>query len=215
MITIGLIDNYAIIRLGLAFILNENFKEMELLEASTASDFSKLYAKKKLDVLILGNNSSNSKECFEEVISLRIEFPQVPILVYDENIKQNMTVQYFELGISGYISKENITGEIVKGIYAVKNKGQFICPSLLDRLLRIEAKRDVDPKKSKMLTVRETQVAQYLSQGMRTSWIANTLGRKPSTISTIKNTIFRKMNVENIIQLRSLFSVRDTKQSVN
>lgn len=214
MITIGLIDNYAIIRLGLAFILNDNFKEMELLEASSGKNFSKLYSKTKLDVLILGNNSSNEKECFEEVISLRIAFPQVPILVYDENIRQNLTVQYFELGISGYISKENVTSEIVKGIHAVHSKRQFICPALLDKLLRIEVKRDVDQKKNKVLTVRETQIAQYLSQGMRTSWIANTLGRKPSTISTIKNTIFRKMNVDNIIQLRSLFSTRDIKQSV-
>ena len=48
---------------------------------------------------------------------------------------------------------------------------------------------------------------------MKTSWIAKTLDRKPSTISTIKHTIFKKMKVDNVVQLMNLFGLRDLEKA--
>jgi DNA-binding NarL/FixJ family response regulator len=211
MITIGIIDNYAIIRLGLNLILNQQLENPELLEADSISEFYVKYADKECDVLILGNNSAVAQECFDEVTALRKYYPLTPVIVYDENIDQNLTVGYFELRAQGYISKQNIAGEIVNGIKAVMNRKQFLCPVLLQKLLKfVTNDGTTDTGVTKVLTARESEIATYLSQGMRTSWIADTLGRKPSTISTIKGTIFRKMKVENVVQLKNIFGIKDT-----
>lgn len=213
MITIGLIDNYAIIRLGLNFLLHEHFNELELLESDSVADFANQYEDKKCDVLVLGNNSLIARDCFKTVSALRKQFPQVPILVYDENINQNLTVRYFELRIQGYIAKESIAREIVNGINALLNKKQFLSPDVLESLLRFVVRKELEPAGANVLTARESEIALYLSQGMKTSWIAKTLDRKPSTISTIKHTIFKKMKVDNVVQLMNLFGLRDLEKA--
>ena len=213
MITIGLIDNYAISRLGLNFLLHEHVNELELLESDSVADFANQYEDKKCDVLVLGNNSLIARDCFKTVSALRKQFPQVPILVYDENINQNLTVRYFELRIQGYIAKESIAREIVNGINALLNKKQFLSPDVLERLLRFVVRKELEPAGANVLTARESEIALYLSQGMKTSWIAKTLDRKPSTISTIKHTIFKKMKVDNVVQLMNLFGLRDLEKA--
>jgi DNA-binding NarL/FixJ family response regulator len=74
---------------------------------------------------------------------------------------------------------------------------------VLEMLLKFFTKTSHNPPKHLVLTNRESEIAKYLSQGMTTSWIANELGRKASTISTIKHSIFKKMKVDNILELRT------------
>jgi DNA-binding NarL/FixJ family response regulator len=44
---------------------------------------------------------------------------------------------------------------------------------------------------------RETQIFEMLSEGKKTSQIAETLSLKPNTVSTIKKVIYRKLKVSN------------------
>ena len=44
---------------------------------------------------------------------------------------------------------------------------------------------------------RETQIFEMLSEGKKTSQIADTLALKPNTVSTIKKVIYRKLRVSN------------------
>jgi DNA-binding NarL/FixJ family response regulator len=55
-------------------------------------------------------------------------------------------------------------------------------------------------------------VAQYLAEGMQTSWIAHKLNRKVSTISTIKSNIFHKLQIDNILKLREQIGLIGVKR---
>lgn len=215
MITIGIIDSYKIIRYGLTALLHEVYDQIEILESDNIPDFAMTHGQKKVDVLILGNNSLVPSECFEAVVMMRKHFPDAPLIVYDENLKQNLTTRYFELNVNGYLLKQSIASEIARAISTVLAKNHFICPALLESLLMFVTKKDMESKEGKVLTAKESQIALYLSQGKKTSWIANTLGRKPSTISTQKSTIFKKMKVENIVQLKSLYNHRNLETQYN
>ncbi|PWJ56918.1 DNA-binding NarL/FixJ family response regulator [Dyadobacter jejuensis] len=205
MTTIGLIDNFIIIRLGLALILNQKFQDMELLEAEDLESFEKLQSQKTPDVFILGNNASSRQECFATVAAFREHYPNTPIIVYDEHSKQNMVIPYFELGVKGYILKQNIADEMVNAVNSVQQDRPFLCPTLVENLLGFIAKKQHHLTNPALLTPRESEIAKYLTQGMKTSWIAKALGRKPSTISTIKHNIFVKMKVENIVELKKVY----------
>lgn len=56
-------------------------------------------------------------------------------------------------------------------------------------------------KKNIKLSEREFEIAQYLSKGMRVSKIAEKLDRRVSTISTIKKSIFTKLEVDSVVKL--------------
>jgi DNA-binding NarL/FixJ family response regulator len=55
------------------------------------------------------------------------------------------------------------------------------------------------------LSKREQEVVKYLISGSKTSNIADVLGLKPNTISTMKRNIFDKLKVDSLIQLYDLF----------
>lgn len=202
MLTIGLIDNYVIMRMGLAIILKDHFKDVDIVESDSLAEFEKIYPGKKPDVLILGNNGDTSKECLDTAQACKKYFGAVPIIIYDEHLEQNLTISYFNLGISGYILKQNNAREMINCVESVMNKQQYLCPVLLAKLLKFVAKTTNGIVKDGLLTPRESEIAKYLTEGLKTSAIAKVLDRKPSTISTIKNRIFRKMKVENVVQLR-------------
>jgi len=49
----------------------------------------------------------------------------------------------------------------------------------------------------------------YPVVGRNVSWIASTLEKKLSTISTIKSNIFKKMGVSNVVELQMALSDAD------
>jgi DNA-binding NarL/FixJ family response regulator len=55
------------------------------------------------------------------------------------------------------------------------------------------------------LTKKEQEVVKYLISGSKNNHIANVLGLKPNTISTMKRNIFFKLKVDSLIQLYDLF----------
>ena len=55
------------------------------------------------------------------------------------------------------------------------------------------------------LSKREQEVFKYLITGCKTNNIAETLGLKSNTISTIKRNIFFKLKVDSTIELYNLF----------
>ena len=55
------------------------------------------------------------------------------------------------------------------------------------------------------LSKREREVVKYLISGCKTNDIANILGLKSNTISTVKRNIFFKLKVGSIIDLYDLF----------
>ena len=57
----------------------------------------------------------------------------------------------------------------------------------------------------KKLSKREQEVVKYLISGCRTNDIANILGLKSNTISTVKRNIFFKLKVNSLIELYDLF----------
>jgi DNA-binding NarL/FixJ family response regulator len=55
------------------------------------------------------------------------------------------------------------------------------------------------------LSKREQEVVKYLISGSKNCNIADVLGLKPNTISTMKRNIFVKLKVDSLIQLYDLF----------
>ena len=57
---------------------------------------------------------------------------------------------------------------------------------------------------SKKLSAREGEVAKYLMIGRGTNFIANELGIKANTVSTVKKNIFSKLGISSSVELYKL-----------
>ena len=62
---------------------------------------------------------------------------------------------------------------------------------------------------------RETQIFKMLSEGKKTSQIAEELSLKPNTISTIKKVIYRKLKLSSSLEFyKFVFDLKDGQNNV-
>lgn len=203
--TIALIDKHPITRRGLFLLLKNQFKEAVILQSESILTFYKLFRNQDPDLIILGISQDINDNNIGFINFIRQNYPKGPIILYDENPGSSLVFHYLKTGIFGYLSKQNNILELTECIESVLNGKRYICNEILNLILsqHLTEKKDIY-KDNGLLTSREYEIAHYLSQGMKTSLIAQTLGRKMSTISTIKTNIFKKLQVGNILELRAL-----------
>ncbi|WP_254561105.1 response regulator [Dyadobacter diqingensis] len=206
MTNVLIIDRHPILRKGLSLFLKEHFRKITILEANTLTTFEEIYLNQKVDLLIIGINQNPGFEGVHEVIELRKRFAETALIIYDENPKATLILEYLKTGIDGYLGKQNGLEELLECINYVTNGNRYLSNSLLAVMLNGYEEKIVAPEKTRVtLTSREYKIAKLLSQGMKTSKIAEMLNRKSSTISTVKKTIFKKLGVENVVQLKEIF----------
>ena len=202
---IVLIDKHPILRTGLAFFLKDHFNEATILESDSVTTFHESYRDQKPDLIILGISQDSTGNNLSFINIVKKKYPKASIVLYDEKPGTSMVFHYLKAGIKGYLSKQNNLTELIDCISDVLKGRRYICNEVLEIILNgnfVEKNTSMDENMS--LTSREYEIAQYLSQGMKTSLIAQTLGRKMSTISTIKTNIFKKLDVDNILKLREV-----------
>ncbi len=126
------------------------------------------------------------------------------IIFYDEETDFVRMREYFNCGVYNYLSKKSSPDELKR---CLSNAIDFLTYGGRD--IFSEERRELLSQKRTMskkvvLTQNESQIAQYLCEGLSTSQISKKMERSPSSISTTKSRIFRKMSVDNIISLRNL-----------
>ena len=203
--TIALIDKHPIALRGLYLLLKNQFKEVTILQSDSVLTFYKLFRSQNPDIIILGISQDLNDNNVGFINLIKQNHPKAAIILYDENPGSTLVFHYLKTGIFGYLSKQNNVNELTKCIKSVLNGKKYMSDEILNLILNqhITEKNDLFIDNG-LLTSREYEIAHYLSQGMKTSLIAQTLGRKMSTISTIKTNIFKKLQVRNILELREL-----------
>jgi len=196
--TIAIIDRQLLYLYGLRQFLKEQFPDVRILEYERVDTIQKFTADQIPNLFILGIGRANETQHLD-FISRVSKRHTIKTIVYDETADYARARLYLKAGANGYLSKQNDIDELTESIKQVLKGERFICGEVAG--LVFNNSRPLGGYKSR-LTNREYEVARHLIDGMKTSAIAKQLNRKASTISTIKNTIFRKLEVDNIMMLR-------------
>ena len=206
MFSFVIVDKYVIMRLGISMMLKSKYSDVQVHEFDSIHGFLTSKIQGRPDVVVMANTRALNDNGLDAISLFKNQYPDVPLIIYDEKQLGDLVAAYFESGVDGYLLTENISEELSDCITTVLKRERYLSPSLLPLLLEIFCKRNAISSGIEKLTIREREIARYLSQGMKTMWIAQALGRKPSTISTIKNTVLRKMKVRNIIELNRMIA---------
>lgn len=204
---IGIIDNFPIVRLGLKFVLKEHYFDATIVELKSPAFFSEQNLGAD-DLIILGMNQAVGADNINVIAQVKKVYPAARLIGYDECMDPSMVITYMHSGLKGYLIKQMDLIKLKECIEEVSAGRTYISHEIMDLILIAErgaSKQEIQSSHVLRLTAHERKIAYYLTEGMRTNEIANLLGRKASTISTIKSTIFRKLQVENVIKLRDRF----------
>ena len=198
-------DDHSVVRQGVSLIIKELFLNAAIHKAGNFKEIFNILKEVKVDLLILDVNfpEGNSISILSEINTIQPDIKILMFSVYDENI---YAMRYLNAGASGYLNKEISEDEIKYAINTIISSGRYITQNIKDRILDFYiSKKSVNPLD--LLSNREIEVAQLLIKGYGNLEILELLNIKKTTVSTYKNRIFEKLEIDNLADLIKFFQL--------
>ena len=196
-IRILLVDDHPLMLMGIRSML-ETKPGIEV--AGTASDGFQALSKASelhpdvmmLDVMMPGMDG------IELARRMRAEMPDVALLVLSSDTSIATLETMLGIGIDGFLPKTSDEETMLSAIRSVAAGYEFFGTDIARLIERISlAKKASD----NMFTPRELDVIRLSCRGLQYKEIAGELGIKYLTVVTIKNNIFRKLGINNTVEL--------------
>lgn len=198
-------DDHSVVRNGVSLIIKELFLNAVIYKAGNFKEIFNVLKEVKVDLLILDVNfpEGNSISILSEIKTIQPDIKILIFSVHDENI---YAMRYLNAGASGYLNKEISEDEIKHAINTIISSGRYITQNIKDRILDYYiSKKPVNPLD--LLSNREIEVAQLLIKGHGNLEILELLNIKKTTVSTYKNRIFEKLEIDNLADLIKFFQL--------
>lgn len=192
-----LIDDHALVREGVRYMLLRFDEEAAITEAENCSQAVEIcQSQQNYDVVLLDYilPDTNDAEC---LVKLRATIPHVPIIIMSVLEEPLVIKKLIDAGAKGYLPKSS-SSEIMNNVLKlVLSGGIYVPPQALKQNLEIKKE---DTKEIANLTPRQKQVLVLLGLGHTNKEIARELFLSDATIRTHVSEIFRVLNVNNRTQ---------------
>jgi DNA-binding NarL/FixJ family response regulator len=196
-INILIVDDHPIFRRGLHNII-ELEKNMHVIgdvgDGEAAIEFLKDHT---VDVAILDLDmpKMNGLEFAQTVEKRNIP---VRIIILTMHKEERLFNRAIDLGVLGFVSKENAAAEIARGIREVAKGNNFVCSMFSDFLIQRGGYRSTYPKQATgldLLTMTERKVLKLIAENMSSKNIAEKLSISPKTVDNHRTNICAKLSI--------------------
>lgn len=185
-----------IFRLGITASIQENVSDASIEQTDNWENAQAALKKSYFDILIMDIRLSNLSN-LHSFDSIRRIQPNIKIVVMGEENEKVWAIPYLKKGVDGICLKTMSKFEFQSALNTVIRGKKYIFDGIADFLLEGLMDRNL----MTLLSTRESEILQFLLKGSRTAEIAKELKLAPSTISTMKFKIYRKMQVKNVVDL--------------
>ena len=186
-------DDHAVVRRGLKEILASEH-DMEVVgEAKNGDEALELVRKLDWDVAVL-DFSMPGRSGVELIKEIKRRHPGRPVLVLSMLPEEAHAAQVFKAGGSGYINKESAGEELTAAIRKVANGGKYVSANFAEKLAT-DLAPDAEKPLHESLSDREYRVMWLLASGRKINQIAAEMFLSPSTISTYRARILKKLKL--------------------
>jgi DNA-binding NarL/FixJ family response regulator len=186
-------DDHAVVRRGLKEILASEH-DMEVVgEAKNGDEALELVRKLDWDVAVL-DFSMPGRSGVELIKEIKRRYPSRPVLVLSMLPEEAHAAQVFKAGGSGYINKESAGEELTAAIRKVANGGKYVSANFAEKLAT-DLAPDAEKPLHESLSDREYRVMWLLASGKQINQIAAEMFLSPSTISTYRARILKKLKL--------------------
>jgi two-component system, NarL family, invasion response regulator UvrY len=191
-------DDHAIVRKGLAQILEEEFPSSKITEVGNSAEVLDQLEEKTWDVILL-DISMPGKNGIELLKQLRTSGVKSPILILSMHPEDQYAIRVLKAGASGFLNKESATEELLAAVHRVLSGKKYISATVAEKLaLALTSKNE---STHELLSDREMQVLQLIASGKVVSEIATELSLSVNTISTYRSRILEKLTLKNNAEL--------------
>lgn len=209
-IKIALIDDHKLFREGVKRILSFEPSFDVVAEADDGNEAIDLAETYQPDVILMDINMPdvNGIEATTELVE---QFPDIKVVILSIHDDESYVTHALKTGAQGYLLKEMDTESLMEAIRVVYEGGSYLHPKVTHNLVEeyrrltggsdSSAKDRIEYRKPlHLLTKRECEVLQLLSEGQSNRTVSETLEISEKTVKNHVSNILQKMNVNDRTQ---------------
>jgi DNA-binding NarL/FixJ family response regulator len=203
MIRVVLVDDHELVRSGFCLILSGQ-PDIEVVgEASNAEDGLRLLRAVKPDVALVDVHMPGMSGI---ELTERVQRAGLPTRIVILTVVQDVQFprRLLQSGALGYLTKGCASDELVQAVRAVAKGIRFLDATIAREMALSAVDGEVSPLD--LLSSRELEVALMLARGLAVNEVANHLHLSAKTVSTYKQRLFEKLDVQHTIALAHLLS---------
>ena len=201
-IRILLVDDHAIVRHGLSRSIQQQ-EDMEVIGQASDGHAAVELARELAPNVIVMDVSMPGLNGIEATRAILHASPGTRVVALSMHSAKRYVREMFRAGASGYLLKDCEFDELVQTIRLIAQGQTYISPSIgrivVENYLH-NAPGDEDSAFS-VLTQREREVLQLMSEGNSTKQIAMRLFISPKTVEAHRLRIMSKLDIDNVAQL--------------
>lgn len=210
MTKIVIVDDHQLFREGVKRILDFEDSFDVVAEGDDGQDVIRLYNEYQPDVVLMDINMPQ-KNGVEATAELLEKYPDAKVIILSIHDDESYVSHALKSGALGYMLKEMDADEIVEAIKIVAAGGSYLHPKVTKNL--VAEYRRLSERENKgsfhqteirrpfhLLTKRECEVLQLLTDGQSNRAIGETLYISEKTVKNHVSSILQKMNVNDRTQ---------------
>ncbi|HUN25678.1 MAG TPA: response regulator transcription factor [Steroidobacteraceae bacterium] len=199
MLRVFIADDHPVVRRGLREIVSAERDMVVVGEAESGDEALRMAQKVEWDIAVLDYSMPGCSGA-DLVREVKRQFPARPVLVLSILPEDVHAGQVFKAGGSGYINKGSASEDLTGAIRRVVGGGKYVSPAFAETLASELAGGATKPPHH-LLSDREYRVMWLIASGKPINEIAQELFLSPSTISTYRARILRKLVLANNAEL--------------
>ena len=199
---IFIVDDHPVFRKGLAQLIDEEADLQVTGEAESVTGAIDLIQQGVPDLMIV-DISLKDRSGIDLIEYTKEHFPKLPVLVISMHDESLYAERVLRAGALGYITKHEMTGDVVTAIRQVIAGKRYISANMVDALLgkMMAGTKGDGISPLEILSNRELAVFQLIGQGFKRGEIASLLHLSVKTIGTYRENIKQKMNLKTAPEL--------------
>lgn len=202
MIRVIIAEDHNLVRQGIRALLERSGEVQVVGEAATGDEAVHLTEKEKPDVVVMDLSMPrlDGAQASERILSLSLP---TQIIILSMHSDTTMVQQLLRRGVKGYLLKDAVTEELLLAVRSVSQGKIFLSPTISDSVMSLlisppdaHAATAVD-----LLTPREREVLQLVSEGHTNSGIADLLTISVKTVEKHRANLMSKLEVNDLASL--------------
>ena len=192
-------DDHPVVRDGLKTMLASDPEVTVVGEARDGDEALKLMHDVEWDVAVL-DYSMPGKGGVDLLSAVKHDYPDRPVLILSIYPEDPHGMRALKAGAAGYITKESAGEELTAAVKKVMSGGRYVSAALAEKLAaRLTPDQDRPPHER--LSDREYRVMWLLASGRSLQQIAEEMHLSPSTVSTYRGRILKKLQLSSNVEL--------------
>jgi two-component system response regulator NreC len=208
-------DDHQIVRQGLRNLLEKEHDLKVVAEAEDGRSTVRLARETQPQLIIMdvAMPDLNGIEATRQIVS---ELPRVKVIALSMYADRRFVVNMLKAGAAGYLLKDCAFEELNRAIRAVLAHKTYLSPGVSDILVKDYMTGGPAQETSvfSVLTPREREVLQLMSEGKSTNQIADSLHVSVKTIETHRQQVMHKLNMHSVAELTK-YAIREGLTSLD